>query len=446
MKWPALSLSTRLTLVLVILVVVAQAVSLAGFTRLRASESDGWRLPVPVRIAAAADVLDRTPPSERDDLLVAMNGDATRFYLTREMPDGYHEQGGLIPRLFDGYGAALQGRDVRLLMRDDPLRLVLDQNVTRYAFSVALADGQRLIVAPGLRQRRRGVATAMLVLNLTTALIAALLVWRTVRLATRRLESIASASNRFAVDLDAPPMDETGSAEARQVAAAFNRMRGEIRRLMAERMRMLAAVAHDLKTLLTRLRLRIALIEDDDQRARGDRDIALAAALIEDVLMVARGEEKPVAMTAIDVGGILEDVMRERMALGQAVTLGRIDADLVPAEATALRRIVENLVENAVAYAGAARGEFECGPDGWALRIVDSGPGLSLAFVPLAFEPFARGEASRSRDTGGSGLGLAIARTLARQIGAELTLDATPGGGLTAVLSGTAAAIESRAH
>jgi len=435
MRWPALSLSTRLTLTLVFLVVVAQAVSLVGFARLGGA-GGGWRLPVPVRIAAAADALDRTPSARRDDLLVAMNGDATRFFLTRETPDGYHERDGVVPRLFDGYGAALQGRNVRLLVRNDRRRLIRDQEDTRYAFSVALADGQRLIVAPGLQQRRRGIAVAMLVLNLTTALIAALLVWRTVRAATRRLEGIASASNRFAVDLDAPPMDETGSVEARQVAAAFNHMRGEIRRLMAERMRMLAAVAHDLKTLLTRLRLRVALIEDDDQRARGDRDIALAAALIEDVLMVARGEEKRVVMTSVDIGVILKDVMRERMALGQPVTLGRVDSGPASAEPATLRRIVENLVENAVAYAGSARGEFERGPDGWALRIVDRGPGLSQEFAAHAFEPFARGEASRSRDTGGSGLGLSIARTLARQMGADLTLEATPGGGVTALLTG----------
>lgn len=434
MKWPSLSLSTRLTLTLVILVVVAQAISLVGFARLRASEGEGWRLPVPVRIAAAADALDRIPSSERDSLLVAMNGDSTRFYLTREIPDGYHERDGVIPRLFDGYGAALQGRDVRLLVRNERHRWIRDDDTTGYAFSVALADGRRLIVAPSLHQRRRSVAVAMLFLNLTTALVAALLVWRTVRLATRRLESIASASNRFAVDLDAPPMDETGSAEARQVAAAFNHMRGEIRRLMGERMRMLAAVAHDLKTLLTRMRLRVALIEDDDQRARGDRDIALAAALIEDVLMVARGEEKSVVLTPVDIGAELKDIVRERLALGQRVTLSRVDPGQVPADMAAVRRIIENLLENAVAYAGAAECDFVRDGDEWTLRVVDHGPGLSEAFAARAFEPFARGEASRNRDTGGAGLGLAIARALALQIGAELRLEMTPGGGVTASL------------
>ena len=430
-----LSLSTRLTLILVVLVVVAQGVSLIGFTRLRAAEGASWRLPVPVRIAAAADALDRIPERQRDDLLVAMNGDATRFYLTRGTPDGYRVRHGVLPTLFDGYGAALDGRDVQLLVREGRRRPLRDSGNSRYAFSVALKDGQRLIVAPSLQQRRRGVAMAGLLLNLAAALVAAILVWRTVRQATRRLEMIARASNRFAVDLDAPPMDETGPIEARQVAAAFNYMRGEIRRLMSERMRMLAAVAHDLKTLLTRLRLRVALIEDNDQRARGDRDIALAAALIEDVLMVARGEEAPVVLKPVDIGAILKDIARERISLGQAVQLGHIDGGTVPADSASIRRIVENLVENAVVYAGEVEVYFTRDGEDWLLTILDHGPGLSADFAPRAFEPFARGETSRSRDTGGSGLGLSIAWSLAQRMGASLRLDPTPGGGVTALIS-----------
>lgn len=435
------SLSTRLTLTLVVLVVVVQAVSLLGFMRFQQAETGSWRLPVPVRIAAAAEALDRTPSVQRDALLVAMNGEGTRFFVASGVPDGFHERAGILPGLYEGYGSALQGRDVRLLIPDTPRRfrpLLRRSDGTTYAFSVALEDGQRLVVAPGLDQRRSGLAAAMLALNLAVGLIAALLVWRTVRSATRGLEAIAQASDRFAVDLDAPPMREIGPAEARQVASAFNRMRDRIQGLMSERMRMLAAAAHDLKTLLTRLRLRVALIDDDEQRARGDRDIALMAALIEDVLMVARGEETPAVLAPVDVSALLRDIAHERQALGQVMTLARMDAGLVPADVRALRRIVENLIENAVAYAGSAEAGFERDGHAWRILVVDHGPGLSEAFESHAFEPFARGEASRSRDTGGAGLGLSIARSLARQMGGDVLLDVTPGGGVTAVVTGGA--------
>lgn len=430
-----LSLSNRLTLALVGLVVVVQAVGLFGFVRLQQADTGSWRLPAPVRIAAAAEALDRTPAGERDALLVAMNGDATRFFLSSGLPDGYHERGGVLPRLYQGYGAALRGRDVRILVEDGrrpSLRLeARNEGRTAYAFSVALRDGQRLVVAPSLAQRRRGLAAAILLLNLGVCLVAALVVWRTVRAATQGLEAIARASDRFAGDLAAPPMEERGPREARQVASAFNRMRSRIQGLMNERMRMLAAVAHDLKTLLTRLRLRVALIEDDDQRARGDRDVALMAALIEDVLLVARGEERPLVLTAVDAGAILRDIAEERRRLGQTVILNEIEDGLIKANATALRRIVENLVENAIVYGGSAELSFNGSGPGWSLRVLDRGPGFDEAFTAQAFEPFARGETSRSRETGGAGLGLSIARSLARQMGMETEIGETPGGGAT---------------
>jgi signal transduction histidine kinase len=432
-----LGLVNRLTLTLVLVVVALQAISVLGLMSLQHRDQDDWRLPVPVRIAAAAAAVDRTPSARRDDLLVALNGDATRFFITDGVPSGYRQRGGALPVLLRSYGTALEGRDVRLLVPEERRRFrprLQGRRTAVYAVSVALADGQRLVVAPGLGQRRRGIAVAALVFNLLVGLVAAFLVWRTVQRATRDLQVIAEASDRFAVDLGAPPMDETGHAEARRVASAFNRMRARIQALMTERMRMLAAAAHDLKTLMTRLRLRVALIEDAEQRARADRDVALMATLIEDVLLVARGEERPAVLAPVDVAELLTDLASERAALGQAVSLGRLDAGRVRADLVALRRIVENLVENAVVYGGSAEVSFERDDDRWRLAVVDHGPGLTPAFAGQAFEPFARGEASRSRETGGSGLGLSIARSLAQQMSAEIRLETTPGGGVTALV------------
>lgn len=433
-----LGLSTRLTLTMVLLLLVAQVVMLVAFARAQQAAGGAWRAPVPTRIAAAAEALDRTPPGERDALLVAMNGDSTRFFIADGVPPGYRERRGLIPDLYEGYAGALRARDPKVLApeaRRQYRPAFAGRRTAAYAFSVALADGQRLVVAPGVDQRRRSIALAILLLNLLVCVAAALLAWRTIRGATRGLEAIALASDRFAEDLSAPPMAAGGSAEARQMAAAFNRMRGEIRRLMRERMTMLAAAAHDLKTLLTRLRLRVALIDDPDQRAAGDRDIALMASLIEDVLMVARGEERPPTLGPVEVAALLREIVADRQAQGQAVTAGRVDDGAVTADVAALRRIVENLIENAVTYAGSAEVEFARDAAGWRLRVIDHGPGLSPDFAPRAFEPFARGEESRSRATGGAGLGLSICRSLATQMKLTLTLERTPSGGLTVCLS-----------
>jgi len=434
-----LPLSTRLTLVVVIVLATVQVMGLIGFLNLQHETGGGWRLPLPSRVAAAADLLDRTPSRERDLLLIAMNGDQTRFFLSSGVPSGYVERRGIRPMAYSAYGSALERRTVRILVpqkRQDRWRPLRDRHAPAYPFSVQLADGQRLIVAPGPQQRRRGRIAVLLILNFTVGLIASLLVWRTIRRATRPLQVIAGAADSFAADLNAPPMDEGGSAEARQVALAFNRMRAEIRRLMAERMRMLAAAAHDVKTLLTRLRLRVALIDDDEQRARADRDIALMATLVDDVLLVAKGEEKPAVVAPMDIVPLLADTARERRTLGQPVTLGAMpDSALVLADPPGLRRVLDNLLENAVLYGGGADLELHNAGTVWRIAIVDYGPGLGDAFEPDAFEPFARGEASRSRETGGAGLGLSIARSLIRQMGGEISLEKTPSGGLTVIVA-----------
>lgn len=432
-----LGLSTRLTLTVVLLLLVVQVVMLLAFARAQQVSGGTWRAPVPTRIAAAAEALDRTPSGQRDALLIAMNGDSTRFFIADSVPAGYRERRGLIPDLFEGYARALRDRDPKLLVpevRRQYRPAFSGRRTTAYAFSVALIDGQRLVVAPGVDQRRRSIAMAILSLNLLVCIAAAFLAWRTIRGATRGLEAIALASDRFAEDLSAPPMTAGGSAEARQMAAAFNRMREEIRRLMRERMTMLAAAAHDLKTLLTRLRLRVALIDDGDQRAAGDRDIALMASLIEDVLIVARGEERPPVLGPVEVAPLLREIVADRQAQGQAVTAGPLDEGSVSADVAALRRIVENLIQNAVTYAGSAEVAFTRDATGWRLRVIDHGPGLSADFALRAFEPFARGEESRSRATGGAGLGLSICRSLAAQMKMTLTLERTPSGGLTACL------------
>jgi len=435
---PGLSLSTRLTLAVVVVMAVVQILGLIAFMNVQHENGGGWRLPLPSRVAAAADLLDRTPARERDLLLIAMNGDQTRFFLKLGDPPGYVERRGAGPGVLTAYGSALQGRAVRILApeaRQGRWRALRRQRPA-HALSVRLADGQQLVVEPGPTQRQRSRLAVLLVLNLVVGLAAAVLVWRTIRRATLPLQLIAEAADGFAADLNAPPMNEGGPDEARQVALAFNRMRAEIRRLMAERIRMLAAAAHDVKTLLTRLRLRVALIADDEQRTRADRDIALMATLLDDVLLVAKGEERPMTVSSTDLAPLLTDMARERRALGQAVAIRATPAS-APALANpaGLRRALENLIENAVLYGGGADLELHDTETTWRVAIIDHGPGLEDAFEAAAFEPFSRGETSRSRETGGAGLGLSIARSLVRQMDGEISLEKTPGGGLTVVVA-----------
>jgi signal transduction histidine kinase len=304
------------------------------------------------------------------------------------------------------------------------------------ALAVALRDGAVLIVEPGRALRRQAVFYGLLVVNVLAGLVVLLLVWLSARAIAAPLQAIADRADRFALDLDTAPMQERGPREARAVAAAFNRLRGELRRLMAERLRMLAAIAHDLKTYLTRLRLRAALIADEAQRDAADRDVRLMSELIEDVLLVARGEERLPASGPVDLARLAAETVAARAGAGEAVTLeGSVGGGaLVTGDETGLRRALENLIGNAVKYAGAGRVVLTAEGDGWSLAVVDQGPGLPDGFEAEAFDLFSRAEGSRSRETGGAGLGLSIARALVRQSGGDVSLTPTPGGGLTATI------------
>lgn len=432
-----LGLGSRLTLAIVGVLVLLQALGLLTALHLRGLEGPVWRAQVPARLAAAAQALDDLSPEARVSLLRALNGDETRFFLTDELPQGYRRLDGPAALFSRGNRQAFYDRDLVILVPEvrRGWRPRARADIVDYVFSVKLEDGRRLNVAPGQSQRRRGVTMAFLALSAFMTLAAAILTWRLVRLAIAQLEAISLAADHFAADMTSPAMVETGPAEARRVSAAFNRMRGEIRRLMDERLRMLAAVAHDLKTLLTRLRLRVALIEDETQRARGDRDIAEMALLIEDVLQVARGEDRPPLLISTDVERLVVDLVATRREAGDPIILGRCEPISACAEASHLRRVLENLVDNAIAYAGNAELTIRRSGDAYVeICVVDHGPGIAKEFLASAFEPFTRQETSRSRQTGGAGLGLAIAHALAKQMKGEVVLTETPGGGLTAIV------------
>ena len=255
-----------------------------------------------------------------------------------------------------------------------------------------------------------------------------------VRLTTRPLQRLADAADAFGRDLDAPPLPEGGPEEVRRATEAFNRMQERLRRLIDERSRALAAVSHDLRTPLTRLRLRADLVEDETLRAQIESDIDDMQAMIEATLDYLRGLREAEPVQTIDVEALLQSIAADQQALGRAVTLGRIDAMPYPGRLSALKRAVANLIDNAVTYGHQARVSASDAAE--ALRIVvdDSGPGIPEADLQRVVEPYVRLETSRSRDTGGIGLGLAIARDAARLHGGELRLDNLAGGGLRATL------------
>lgn len=266
----------------------------------------------------------------------------------------------------------------------------------------------------------------------TGLLIIVFAIWAA-RRATRPLRELALAADRLGLDVDAPPLDDKGARELRKTATAFNRMQTRIKRLIDDRTLMLAALSHDLKTILTRLRLRVEFIEDPDQQQRAIGDIEDMQQMVDQALSFIRGDQAAEAITRIDLAGLLRDLAEDCATRGQDVVFDGPDRFAVDGRPVALKRAVGNLVENALRYGGGeVRLVLVKGGGRATLTVADNGPGLPEDELDKVFQPFYRVETSRNRETGGSGLGLALARDVFRRQGGDLTLANRETGGLAA--------------
>ena len=221
----------------------------------------------------------------------------------------------------------------------------------------------------------------------------------------------------------AAPLTPRGPADVRDLMGAFNLFRARIDTMMADKDRMLGAVGHDLRTPLASLRVRVEQVTDEALRTKMIASIDELAAMLNDILAVARSGAGVEAPARIRLGPWLDALVAEYAERGLAVTrvAGDDDAAFV-GRAMLLARAVRNLIDNALAYATSAEVRVEAVGGGTAIIIADKGPGIDPAKIAELMEPFARGEESRSRATGGSGLGLAIAKLVAEGEGGSLEL------------------------
>jgi signal transduction histidine kinase len=256
-----------------------------------------------------------------------------------------------------------------------------------------------------------------------------------VRWVVRPLKTLAQAADALGRDLHQPPLAEDGPREVQQAAHAFNTMQRRLAGFIDERARLLTALSHDLKTPLTRMRLRAELLDDDEQRRRFEADLLEMETMVTQTLEFMRGLGGHEARTVVDVNALLDSLRVDRAALGQVLPIDGQARQPYVGMASLLKRCLGNLVDNAFAYGGSVTLRVEDSDAQLVLHVLDEGPGIDEAQLERVFEPFVRLEASRSRATGGTGLGLGIARAIARAHGGDVVLRRRPQRGLDAVLS-----------
>jgi signal transduction histidine kinase len=275
--------------------------------------------------------------------------------------------------------------------------------------------------------------TLMLRLCPLFVVIGLLSVWMAHRLAAP-IRDFARAAERLGVDMTAPPLAERGPHELRMAIRTFNIMQERLRRFLADRTQMLAAISHDLRAPLARLRLRAEFVEDGEQQRKMFGDLEAMNAMIDTTLAFARDDARQEPRRLVDIGVLVGDVCEDVADSGGKVSyFGPRGVDVM-CRPSAIRRAIANLIDNAVKYGRSVQVRIVGEAERIVVVIDDDGPGIPAEEKEKVFAPFYRLELSRDPDKGGVGLGLSVARTIAREHGGDVTLANGADGGLRARL------------
>ena len=301
----------------------------------------------------------------------------------------------------------------------------------RFQIGIRQSDGRWLTVQPEATFGVDPWQERFLLVSFLAALAVSPLAWAFSRRLAAPISALAAGAERLGRDPGAPPLDVTGSAEVAAAVAAFNQMQDRLRRYVEDRTSMIGAVAHDLRTPLTRMRFRIEAVPEP-LRTKLEADVDQMEAMVASTLSFVRDAVTPTARRKLEIASLVETVMDEAALTGADAAVERADRVVIDGDPIALKRLVANLVDNALKYGASARARVFTAGGMAVIEIDDFGPGMPESEFERVFEPFQRLESSRSRQTGGIGLGLAVVRAVARSHGGDVVLSNRAEGGLSA--------------
>lgn len=423
MKWPR-TLASRLALIFFTGLVLAYGLSFGLQAYERYISSRSMMLSnLEQDVATSVAILDRLPAAERAAWLPRLERRTYRYRLDQGLA------GEAMPSSDPPMAAAsivkAIGSDYRLTFLEIP-----GPNA-HFQAHLNLADGAPLTI--DVTPAPVPVARWLPVVLLIQLAVLLLCTWLAVRLAIGPLTRLAQAVDNLDPDQPGVQLDESGPREVRYAAVAFNALQARIAAHLKERMQLLAAISHDLQTPITRMKLRVEVMDEGVERDKFGSDLDEMEHLVREGVAYARSMDSSTEATCrVNLDAFLDSLVFDYQDSGAQVERHGSSGTLLETRPHALRRVLVNLVDNALKFAGAAELQVSREGSTTIIRVLDNGPGIPGDELDEVLKPFYRVEGSRNRSTGGTGLGLAIAHQLIQAMGGRLTLSNREQGGLCA--------------
>lgn len=446
MRIPAIGsmIAVRGLAIVALLIFASQlAVILIVWRQAQARGEAEYRLPLPARIASIVETVEATPPDKRDVLLQALNGPNLAVRIEDRPASEENEGSRHFPafrRAIERYSDVLADRQVIAMIglgrhQLTGLREGEDALIAHFPMRllIELKEGDWLVVeTPDLLAARMRRLPFGFFGGFVGTLVAGLAVW-TIWQEVRPVRDMATAARSFAQSGTPSPVIPAGGRDVRDLTQSFNDMQERIATLMANRTLVMSAMTHDVRTYLTRLRLRIEDLEPESRDA-AERTINDIQALLDDTFAFAETGIRPDTTDPVDLARLLETIVTTGQFPEEKVHLDIGSRPVISGHAGRLQRALVNLISNAVKYGKEADIHLSATKGIAQIEIADRGPGIPPEDRQRVFDPFYRRDESRNRNVEGAGLGLAIAHNIVRNHGGTISLLDRAGGGLRVIV------------
>ncbi|MFN7098541.1 MAG: sensor histidine kinase [Gammaproteobacteria bacterium] len=300
--------------------------------------------------------------------------------------------------------------------------------------SFYLGENRWLNIFAKIEPKSSLVALLLVAMEVMLTMMILIVLWSINRYTTP-LKNFIIAAERLGVDLQAAPLPIDGPAAIRAMAQAMNKMQQRIVDLLAARTQMLAAISHDLRTPITRLKLRAQYIDNDKLQEKFIGDLDQMEAMLAETLAFAKEEGRKEQRVLLDLASLIDSVCQDFASVGHDVEYaGSFERCTYRGDPVGLKRVFNNIIENAIKYAGNASVSLQNDKDELIVHVEDDGPGIPTEQLTQVFLPFYRGDNSRSRQTGGTGLGLSVAKDIIHAHGGSIELIRRDPGGLLVLI------------